>query len=74
MQHHSFTLICHGKDIWDQFGAKCCFDLIAMACSGETVDSFARPCQSFIAAFGETPKLREVAWIDLFFIIALYPK
>ena len=61
----------HLGSIWGQV---LYFGLIAMAGSGETVDSLARPCQSFIAAFGETPKLREVAWIDLFFTIALYPK
>lgn len=70
-------LICHGKDIWGSIGGKCCFDLIAMAGSGDTLakeDSLARPCQSYIAAFAETPKLREVAWIDLLFLIAFHPQ
>jgi len=56
-------------DLWRSPPVKCCFALIAMAGSGDTLakeDSLARPCQSYIAAFAETPTLREVAWIDFF--------
>lgn len=63
-------LICHEKDVWGSIGGNRCFDSsVAMAGSGDTLateDSLVRPCQSYIAAFGETPKLREVAWIDFF--------